>query len=74
MESMKILDHFHALYKEEWTEHFSTHVMKSIVNGLEGKSNKEIGSEQLQPKVEASMESIVPQEASTGWGDMLDSF
>ena len=72
--SMKILDHFHALYKEEWTEHFSTHVMKSIVNGLEGKPNDKIGSEQL--KVEASMETLAPktEETPSDWGSMMDTF
>ena len=78
MEEMRVADYFHALYKEPWSDHFSSNVMKAIVNGLKGESNKDVGAaEQLDPepkKVEASMESIVPQEQqSDGWGDMLNS-
>lgn len=78
LEEVGAADYFHAMYKEEWTEHFSTHVMKAIVNGLQGKSNSEIGSEQLEPekKVEASMESVTTvqtEETPADWGSMLES-
>lgn len=78
LEEAKVADHFHALYKEPWTEHFSENVMKAIVNGLKGESNKDVGaSEQLTPepkKVEASMESMTTEAKDEGeWSDMLNS-
>ena len=72
------MDYYHAIYKEEWTDHFGSHVMKAIVNGLNGESNKDIGSEQLNEtptQVEASMESMTQQEeAPADWASMMDSF
>ena len=79
LEEVGVADYFHALYKEEWSEHFSTHVMRAIVNGLQGKSNKDIGAEQMQeqqPKAEVSMEAIAvsQEQQQEDWGSMMDSF
>lgn len=78
LEDAGVADHYHALYKEDWTEHFSTHVMRAVVNGLKGKSNQDIGSEQLESepkKIEVSMEVMSSEQTNVpeDWGSMMDS-
>ena len=72
-----VANYFHALYQESWTEHFSEHVLRAIVNGLEGKPNKDIGKSNEQ--IEASMETLAPtvsaaEPPAESWSDMLASF
>lgn len=72
-----VANYFHALYQESWTEHFSEHVLRAIVNGLKGKPNKDIGKSNEQ--IEASMETLAPSVSTAeppagSWSDMLASF
>ena len=74
MKTAGVANYFHALYQESWTEHFSEHVLRAIVNGLEGKPNKDIGKSNEQ--IEASMETLAPstEPKVESWSDMLASF
>ena len=70
MKELGVANYFHSLYQEPWTDHFGTHVLKAIHNGLEGKINKDVGSSE-----QYSMESLAsaPKQENMEWSEMLNS-